>query len=405
MRVIEPRRVAERERIVPASPIKVWDEGVTIDVNARSQIADTAELPFIHSHVAVMPDAHFGFGSTVGTVIPTRGAIVPSAVGVDIGCGMVAQRLNMTSQRLPDNLQGVYDAIMAAVPVGFNAHDEPPVAFDDLRGKLIYAPGYNEIKAAGLWNARVDPLQQIGTLGGGNHFIELCIDEGDAIWVMLHSGSRGLGNRVGQHFIALAKRECERWMIDLPNRDLAFLPEDTDGFNDYVAAVGWCQDYARLNRDVMMRLSLDAIAKELGTFTCNSSQAINCHHNYVEREHHFGANVWVTRKGAVRAREGDMGIIPGAMGRRSFIVRGKGCAESFHSCSHGGGRVMSRTEARKKITLEEHARDTEGLVCRKDAGVLDESSRAYKDIDAVMAAQADLVDVVHTLRAVVCVKG
>ncbi len=400
MRVIEPRRVAERERIVAASPIKVWDEGVTIDVNARRQIADTAELPFIHSHVAVMPDAHFGFGSTVGTVIPTRGAIVPSAVGVDIGCGMVAQRLEMTSRRLPDNLEGVYDAIMEAVPVGFNAHEEPIGVYFTAHDR-----GYVEIAEAGLWNARQDPGRQVGTLGGGNHFIELCIDESDAVWVMLHSGSRGLGNRVGRHFIELAKRECERWMIELPNRDLAYLPEGTDGFIAYVNALSFCQDYAALNRKVMMDLALSALADQLGSFTYDGEQAINCHHNYVEREHHFGQNVWVTRKGAVRAREGDMGIIPGAMGRRSFIVRGKGNADSFHSCSHGGGRVMSRTEARKTLTLEDHERDTEGLVCRKDAGVIDESPRAYKDINAVMAAQADLVDVVHTLRAVVCVKG
>ncbi len=379
--------------------VKLWDEGVPISANAIEQIEDTARLPFIYRHVAVMPDAHFGYGSTVGTVIPTRGAIVPAAVGVDIGCGMVARRLDITSERLPDNLDGVYDAIMSRVPVGFNAHDEPRSA-----GLDAYTRGYAEIVNANCWNAKTDPARQIGTLGGGNHFIELCLDEQDRAWIMLHSGSRGLGNRVGQHFISLAKRECERWMIKLPNRDLAYLPEDTAGFANYVNAVSYCQDYALLNRNVMMSLTLEAIRSELGWFNA-TVQAINCHHNYVEREHHFGQNVWVTRKGAVRAREGDMGIIPGAMGRRSFIVRGKGNPESFHSCSHGGGRVMSRTEARKKLTVEQHIQDTEGLVCRKDKGVLDESPRAYKDVDAVMAAQSDLVEVVHTLRALVCVKG
>ncbi len=399
MRVIEPRRVAERERIVAASPIKVWDEGVTIEVNARSQIADTAELPFIYRHVAVMPDAHYGIGSTVGTVIPTKGAIVPSAVGVDIGCGMVAQRLSITSAALPDNLEGVYDAIKQRVPVGFNAHDEPQGDFFSARDQ-----GYLVIAKAGLWAARQDPKRQVGTLGGGNHFIEVCLDQDDRVWVMLHSGSRGLGNRVGRHFIELAKRECERWMIKLPNRDLAFLPEETDGFTDYVSAVSFCQNYARLNRDVMLRLVMEALEEQLGEFA-TAEQAINCHHNYVEREHHFGQNVWVTRKGAIRAREGDLGIIPGAMGRHSFIVRGKGNPESFHSCSHGAGRVMSRTDARKKITVEQHSWDTRGLVCRKDEGVLDESPRAYKNVHDVMAAQTDLVEIVHDLRALVCVKG
>ncbi len=393
MRVIIPNR----------TPIKLWDEGVPISENAMDQIADTAELPFIHHHVAVMPDAHFGFGSTVGTVIPTRGAIVPAAVGVDIGCGMVAQRLNITSERLPDNLEGVRGAIEQRVPVGFNAHDEP-VATNEEFMQMVNKQGYGTMDMKGLFEARQSPMQQAGTLGGGNHFIELCLDEEDHVWVMLHSGSRGVGNRVGRHFIELAKRECERWMIQLPNSDLAYLPEETDVFDDYVIAVRWCQDYARLNRDIMLRLVMEELDDQLGPFH-PAETAINCHHNYVEREHHFGRNVWVTRKGAVRAREGDMGIIPGAMGRRSFIVRGKGCAESFHSCSHGAGRAMSRGEARRTLSLEDHARDTEGLACRKDEGVLDESPRAYKRIEDVMAAQADLVEVVHELRAVVCVKG
>jgi tRNA-splicing ligase RtcB len=247
-------------------------------------------------------------------------------------------------------------------------------------------------------------VNHLGTLGTGNHFIELCLDEAGRVWVMLHSGSRGVGNRIGSYFIALAREEMQRLDVHLPDRDLAYFTEGTEHFDDYVEAVGWAQRYARLNRELMMQAVLRALAKELPPFTAGDV-AVNCHHNYVEREHHFGADVWVTRKGAVRAGVGDLGIIPGSMGAKSFIVRGKGHAEAFCSCSHGAGRVMSRGEAKRRFTVEDQIRATEGVECRKDKDVIDEIPMAYKPIDAVMAAQEDLVEVVHTLRQVVCVKG
>ena len=234
--------------------------------------------------------------------------------------------------------------------------------------------------------------------------MEVCLDEADRVWVMLHSGSRGVGNRIGTYFIGKAKEEMERLFIHLPDKDLAYLSEGSDLFDDYVEAVGWAQKYARLNRELMMAATVDAMQRVLGGFVADV-KAVNCHHNYVERERHYGVDVWVTRKGAVRAREGEMGIIPGSMGTRSFIVRGLGNDESFHSCSHGAGRAMSRTKARKTFSVADHERDTAGVECRKDADVIDETPMAYKDIDAVMEAQAELVEVVHTLRQVVCVKG
>jgi tRNA-splicing ligase RtcB len=246
----------------------------------------------------------------------------------------------------------------------------------------------------------------LGTLGTGNHFIEICLDEADNVWVMLHSGSRGIGNAIGSYFIERAKEHMRRWFINLPDADLAYLPEGTNDFDDYVEAVGWAQDFAMANRQIMLRATIQAVYRALGREAAEPEiEAVNCHHNYVTRENHFGHNVLVTRKGAVRAREGDLGVIPGSMGARSFIVRGKGNPESFHSCSHGAGRKMSRAAAKKTFTLADHETATAGVECRKDEGVIDETPGAYKDIDAVMAAQSDLVDVVHTLRQVVCVKG
>jgi tRNA-splicing ligase RtcB len=253
---------------------------------------------------------------------------------------------------------------------------------------------------------RGNDMNHLGTLGTGNHFIEVCLDESEAVWFMLHSGSRGVGNRMGSYFIELARKDMQRFYINLPDIDLAYFPEHTDHFDDYVEAVEWAQDYARANRDLMMEQIIGAVRNSGQVRPFNAEvKAINCHHNYVARESHYGANVLVTRKGAVRAREGDMGIIPGSMGARSFIVRGKGNPESFHSCSHGAGRAMSRNEAKRRFTIADHERMTAGVECRKDADVIDETPAAYKPIDAVMAAQADLVDIVHTLRQVVCVKG
>ena len=394
-------------------PIKAWVDGVPVDPKAQSQLERVAQLPFIHKWVAVMPDVHVGKGATVGSVIPTKGAIIPAAVGVDLGCGMVAARTTLTASELPDSLSALRSAIEQAVPHGRTGHGDPRVdrgAWGDRSPPRVTAawtdlePGYRRIAEKHPKIARGASLEHLGTLGTGNHFIEVCLDEAQRVWFMLHSGSRGVGNRVGSYFIERAKEEMRRWFINLPDQDLAYLAEGSALFDDYVHAVSWAQDYAAHNRAVMMDAVVDAAREFLPRFTIDGS-AVNCHHNYVSKEHHYGENVWVTRKGAVRAREGDLGIIPGSMGARSYIVRGRGNAESFCSSSHGAGRVMSRTEAKRRFTLEDHRAATEGIECRKDEDVIDETPAAYKSIEAVMAAQADLVDVVHTLRQVLCVKG
>ncbi|NBD13239.1 RtcB family protein [Corallococcus silvisoli] len=394
-------------------PIKAWTVGVPFEDEAKKQLRNLRGLPFIHKWVAVMPDVHRGYGATVGSVVPTVGAVVPAAVGVDIGCGMIAVRTTLRASQLPDSLRGVRSAIEAAVPHGRTdnggrndrgAWKDSPVTHTDAWAAL--AKGYAQIIAKHPRIGRGPELAHLGTLGTGNHFIELCLDESDGVWLMLHSGSRGVGNRIGSHFIELAKEDMRRFYVHLPDADLAYLPEGTEHFDDYVFAVSWAQDYAAMNRELMLRSAVDALkaSGELPPFELSES-AVNCHHNYISREHHFGKNCFVTRKGAVRAREGDMGIIPGSMGARSYIVRGKGNADAFHSCSHGAGRVMSREAAKKRFTLEDHAKATAGVECRKDVDVIDETPAAYKPIDAVMAAQADLVEVVHTLKQVVCVKG
>lgn len=396
-------------------PIKMFTDHVPpVEMQAFKQLENCAEMPFIHKHVAVMPDVHLGYGATVGSVIPTRGAIMPAAVGVDIGCGMMAVRTNLTSHDLPENMAAVRSEIERAVPHGRTDNgkqgldkggwiDEPDNAARRWTQELdagwdLIVDKYPELQRGNLVN-------HLGTLGSGNHFIELCLDETDHVWVMLHSGSRGVGNRIGQHFINLAKKDCEKWYVTLPDKDLAFFPEHTEHFDEYVAAVGWAQKFARINREIMMDNVMLALTTELGTNIIIEDQAINCHHNYVEMENHFGSNIWVTRKGAVRAREGDMGIIPGSMGERSFIVRGKGNKDSFNSCSHGAGRLMSRTKAKATFTVEDHIKATEGVECRKDESVLDETPGAYKSIDDVMASQTELVDIVHTLKQFVVVKG
>jgi tRNA-splicing ligase RtcB (3'-phosphate/5'-hydroxy nucleic acid ligase) len=389
--------------------IKAWVKGVPVEEGARRQLENVAGLPFIHSHLAVMPDVHFGRGATVGSVIPTKGAIIPAAVGVDIGCGMMAIGTSLTANDLPDSLVAIRSEIERKVPVGngrAGSHKEAPArAATALRNSGLV----ERLEAITGKHKRIQRTafaKQLGSLGGGNHFIELCLDETDHVWVMLHSGSRGTGNVIGTYFIQEAREALEKRVLGyhVPDRDLAFFVEGEDLFADYIDAIGWAQDYARLNREVMMDRVLIAMRDMLPAFTL-AKQAVNCHHNYVEREHHFGADIWVTRKGAVRAGEGELGIIPGSMGAKSFIVRGKGNAESFCSCSHGAGRAMSRSEAKRRFTLEDHIAATAAVECRKDAGVIDETPMAYKDIDAVMAAQADLVEVVHTLRQVVCVKG
>jgi len=398
-------------------PIKAWTKGVPIEEAARDQLVNAANMPFVFKHVAAMPDVHWGLGATVGSVIPTKGAIIPAAVGVDIGCGMCAAQTSLTAKDLPDSLSGIRSAIEEAVPHGRSnngqpgdqgAWADPPEFITSMFGQhaaslekiLVKHP---KLLRSGTTHQRA--LCHFGTLGTGNHFIEICLDENDAVWVMLHSGSRGIGNAIGMYFINLAKEDMRKWFINLPDENLAYLPEGTDHFDDYWGAVTWAQDFARANRDVMMAHTIAAMQKELNRSFASDVQAVNCHHNYVAREHHFGENVLVTRKGAVRAREKDLGIIPGSMGVRSYIVRGKGNRDSFHSCSHGAGRAMSRNEARKRFTIQDHQQATEGVECRKDAEVIDETPGAYKDIDAVMAAQADLVEIIHTLKQVVCVKG
>jgi tRNA-splicing ligase RtcB len=394
------------------APIRAWTQGVHVDANALQQLRNVAALPIVHSHVAAMPDVHFGIGATVGSVIATRQAIVPAAVGVDIGCGMMAVRTSLTASQLPDDLGTIRSAIERAVP-----HGRTDNGGKNDRGSWRDVPALH----ADLWrrmerdyralvgkHPRLDrgrTAEHLGTLGTGNHFIEVCLDEAQRVWVMLHSGSRGVGNRIGMYFIELAKKDMRRQLGELPDKDLAWLREGAEHFDDYVFAVDWAQRFARHNRDLMMQQTLAALADTgLPPFT-HGEVAVNCHHNYVQPEHHFGADVWLTRKGAVSARAGELGIIPGSMGAKSFIVRGKGNPDSFHSCSHGAGRAMSRGEAERRFTLADHERMTAGVECRKDAGVLDETPGAYKDIDAVMAAQSDLVEIVHTLKQVVCVKG
>jgi len=394
-------------------PVKSWTRGVPFEPEAKKQLANIARLPFIHKWVAAMPDVHLGIGATVGSVVPTVGAIIPAAVGVDIGCGMMALKTDLAARDLPDDLHPVRTAIERAVPHGRTdnggrndrgAWAEPPDAVAEAWAPL--APRLEALVEKHPAIRKANHVNHLATLGTGNHFIEVCLDEDECVWLMLHSGSRGVGNRIGSYFIELAKEDMRRHFINLPDADLAYLPEGTKHFDDYVAAVGWAQEYAMTNRRLMMANVIAALGALPGLppFTAGLV-AVNCHHNYVEREHHYGKNVFVTRKGAVRARKGDLGVIPGSMGTRSYIVSGLGNPESFHSCSHGAGRSMSRAEARRRFTVADHAKATEGIECRKDEDVIDETPAAYKPIDAVMEAQRDLVEVLHTLRQVVCVKG
>lgn len=393
-------------------PIKMWTRGVSVEDKARAQLSRAASMPFVFKHVAAMPDVHVGIGATVGSVIATKGAVIPAAVGVDIGCGMMAARTSLVASDLPDNLEGIRNAIEKAVPHGRDVGrgkrdkgswgDPPP---EIVEGWATLAERFQLITMKYPKLRNTNNLTHLGTLGTGNHFIELCLDQEQRVWVMLHSGSRGVGNAIGSFFIELAKNDMRKWFINLPDQDLAYFPVGTDHFNDYVESVGWAQDFAALNRRMMMTNVIRALRGEIAKPFDAELEAINCHHNYVNREKHFGENVLVTRKGAVRASVGAMGIIPGSMGAKSFIVRGLGNPESFESCSHGAGRVMSRTEAKKRVTLAEHIADTEGVECRKDEDVIDETPRAYKPIEAVMAAQKDLVEIVHTLKQIVCVKG
>lgn len=386
-------------------PVKIYTDDV--DSAAFDQLKQVAELPFIHSHVAAMPDVHAGIGAAVGSVIPTKGAIIPAAVGVDIGCGMNALKLSLHANDLPDKLTQTRRAIEHAVPVGFDMHENPSAK------RTTLVPLWQRLTQITDKHRGIQKMQkrfdttwarQIGTLGGGNHFIELCLDEADQVWIMLHSGSRGIGNCIGRYFISLAKKDMDRHITQLPHKDLAYFKEGSEYFDDYVEAVEWAQDYALVNRKEIMRLITRALQNVLGRFKA-TEEAVNCHHNYVAQEYHFGEQVFITRKGAIRAGRGELGIIPGNMGACSYIIRGKGAADSFSSCAHGAGRRMSRAQAKREFSVDDMIEQTRGVECRKDKSVLDEIPGAYKDIDTVMHNQKDLVDVVHTLKQVVCIKG
>ena len=395
------------------APVKMWTRGVPVEPEAIEQLKRLAALPFVHRWVAAMPDVHVGVGATVGSVVATDRAIIPAAVGVDIGCGMIALETSLRAEHLPDDLGPLRSALEAAIPHGRSddggrndrgAWGDVPAPVAAAWAEL--APRFAKIVEKHPRVGRCTTAEHLGTLGTGNHFVEVCLDERGLVWLMLHSGSRGLGNRVGRYFIELAKEDMRRHFINLPDADLAYLVDGTAHLADYLEALSFAQDFAAESRALMMRAAVAALRAVPGLAPFEvGAEAVNCHHNYVAKEHHYGKDVYVTRKGAVRAREGDLGVIPGSMGARSFVVRGRGNAESFHSCSHGAGRKMSRAAARRAFTLEDHAAATAGVECRKDEGVIDETPMAYKSIDDVMRAQHDLVEVVHTLRQVVCVKG
>jgi tRNA-splicing ligase RtcB len=390
-------RVTEGKNV----PIKIWDDKVIIEEAAMKQLINLSALPFIFKHVAVMPDAHWGMGSTVGSVIATKGAIIPAAVGVDIGCGMMAVKLPFKIDTLHD-LPKLRHSIERSVPVGFNNHSV--ISNEALSSVKVTMPNGDIISKK--------HLSQIGTLGGGNHFIEICQDQNNDAWVMLHSGSRNLGKTMAERHIDKAKGIMKQYFIDLPDPDLAYFVKDTPEFKAYILDLLYAQNYAMANRKVMMNNVLREITYHLNNDEQFKQEAtfdhlftVNCHHNFTQIENHFGSNIWVTRKGAVSAKEDQYGIIPGSMGAKSFIVKGKGNLESFCSCSHGAGRSMSRNEAKRRYTLEDQIQATEGVECRKDSEVIDEIPMAYKNIQDVMDSQADLVDIIYTLKQVLCIKG
>lgn len=383
-------------------PIKSW--ATDLEPEAEAQVRNMANMPFIYSHVAVMPDAHAGKGSTVGTVIATSGAIIPAAVGVDIGCGMCAVKLQFNAERLPSDLSKLRHSIERSIPVGFNSNKE----LTDRTKETLNFLSMNHQNQKPLPEKQA---LQLGTLGGGNHFIELCIATDNSVWVVLHSGSRNLGKSRAEIHIDKAKNLMKQYFISLPDPDLAYLAQDTIEFKEYLSDLRFAQDFAACNRIEMMR----RVLKDISFFIYGSvnyenidelmNKAINCHHNYTSMENHNGKNIWVTRKGAVSAREGEFGIIPGSMGTKSYIVKGRGNADSFCSCSHGAGRRMSRTQARKQFTTADLEAQTNGVECRKDEGVIDEIPSSYKDIDQVMENQKDLVEIAFELKQVLCVKG
>lgn len=389
-------------------PVKIWSPLETVESSALDQLKNMANLPFVFKHVAAMPDVHLGKGATVGSVVATKNAVCPAAVGVDIGCGMMAVKLDVSLMQLKNKVKEIRHSIERSVPVGHSsnkhvsdevAHLEMWKTYNDLAATKVHRKTESELKGTAM--------KQLGSLGGGNHFIELCEDTEGNAWVMLHSGSRNIGKSLAEIHVANAKEEMKRMFISLPDPDLAYYVAGTQGYSQYMMDLMWCQAYAAKNREVMMNKVLKDISHALGLAGAplNRVLEVNCHHNYAAMENHYGENVLITRKGAVRARQGDMGIIPGSMGTRSYIVEGLGNPESFNSCSHGAGRRMSRTKAKATFTLEDLAKQTEGVECRKDAGVLDEIPGSYKDIDEVMENQKDLVKIVAQLKQFLCIKG
>ena len=386
-------------------PVKVWTDD--IEEEALQQLRNLSNMPFIHRHVAVMPDVHAGRGSTIGTVIATKGAIIPSAVGVDIGCGMMAVKTSLKADEISSDivLKKLRFGIEEIVPVGFSANSEI-----DSYTEMIFRASYlsGNLKAFEKDSPTFKKcVYQMGSLGGGNHFIEICLDLNSNVWVLLHSGSRNIGKMVADYHINSAQDFMKKYFIKLDDPDLAYLAQETQKFKDYIRDLHWCQFYAARNREAMMNRILHKI-DELFSTDENAwliSSSINCSHNNCYLEKHFGEEVWTTRKGAVSAKLGELGIIPGSMGTKSYIVRGLGNLESFCSCSHGAGRKMSRTQARKQFTLEDLIVQTNGVECKKDADVLDEIPGAYKDIDTVMDNQSDLVEIMETLKQVICIKG
>lgn len=386
--------------------VHIWTDNV--EQLAEQQLINVAKMPFVFHHVAAMPDVHAGKGATIGSVIATKGAIIPTAVGLDGGCGMLAVMTSLTKNDLNDQiLVQTIDNILNRIPVGTTQRAELSDELNQIANemRLTLQPILDKHPTM-LDNMKLKWENEIGTLGGGNHFIELELDEQDRVWVMIHSGSRGVGNHIGQYFIKLAKEQCNQHFVELPDLDLAYLVQNTEQFNDYIQAINWAQLYAKVNRKVMLldviKALNDVFDKQVYIF---DETLVDCHHNYVEKENHFGSDVWVTRKGATRARKNEYGLIPGSMGTCSYLVRGNGEKMSFCSCSHGAGRAMSRRKAVEMFTLDDLIEQTQGVVCKKTKHVLDEIPAAYKNIDEVIDNQSDLVEVVHKFKQVLCIKG
>lgn len=407
------KTVYEKEKM--NCPLKIFDGNgeVPIDEKTIEQAKTYCALPFV-THASLMPDAHYGKGSTVGSVVATQQVIIPAMVGVDIGCGMMAVKTSLTAKELPQSLKIIRSNIESAVPHGRSKkggrsdkgswQDQIPVEVQNRWNNELQIE-FEKICEKHPKIKKSNHVNHLGSLGSGNHFIEVCLDLENYVWVMLHSGSRGVGNRIGTYFILLAQQEMKKHFINLPDRDLAYLSEGSLYFQDYFEGLLWAQKYAKINREVMMDKVIESIRNSIKKPFTIMDQAINCHHNYVTKEYHYNKEFWVTRKGALRAQKGDLGIIPGSMGARSFIVRGKGHKEALNSCSHGAGRIMSRSMAKKLFNEKDLTEQTKGVECKKDSSVIDEIPNAYKPIDKVMSAQSELIEVVAELKQIICIKG